>query len=276
MTRIETTTGSDQPAPARDAAFQSTDVFAAVGEAPYEWRIDTDALAWGDNAAEVLKVADLRLIASGRAFAKLLDGDNVHTRFDAITRTSAADKGAGVPYQVQYGLRPKPGTDAKLWIEDVGRWFAGPDGKPRARARRRARHQRAPRPGGAARVPLALRRADRRAQPLASHRRALRHPRGGDPPARLVRVPHRRDRQSRPRQRGLRLRRRRRGDLRGGQAAARKDARRRFGSAATPATSSASSSRPARPTTSRPRPSACSPACATTWCRRRPDRSPSR
>jgi diguanylate cyclase (GGDEF)-like protein len=130
VTRIETPTGSDHPDPAREAAFQSTDVFAAVGEAPYEWRIDTDALAWGDNATEVLKVADLRLIASGRAFAKLLDGDNVHTRFDAITRASAADKGAGVPYQVQYGLRPKPGTDAKLWIEDVGRWFAGPDGKP--------------------------------------------------------------------------------------------------------------------------------------------------
>ena len=73
MTRIETPTGSDQPDPAREAAFQSTDVFAAVGEAPYEWRIDTDALAWGDNATEVLRVADLRQIASGRAFAKLLD-----------------------------------------------------------------------------------------------------------------------------------------------------------------------------------------------------------
>jgi diguanylate cyclase (GGDEF)-like protein len=123
VTRIDTTTASDVP-------FRSDDVFAAVGEAPYEWRIGSDALAWGPNAADVLKITDPNLVATGRAFAKLLDPDNVHTRFEAIMRATTADKGAGVPYQVQYGLRPRPGTDAKLWIEDVGRWFAGPDGKP--------------------------------------------------------------------------------------------------------------------------------------------------
>jgi diguanylate cyclase (GGDEF)-like protein len=122
VTQIDTT--ADHP------VFQSIEVFAAVGEVPYEWRIDSDALAWGANAAEVIKVADLQLIASGRGFAKLLDPDTVQTRFDAVMRTNAKDKGAGVPYQIQYGLRPRPGTDAKLWIEDVGRWFAGPDGKP--------------------------------------------------------------------------------------------------------------------------------------------------
>jgi len=125
VTRNETT-----PDTAREPFFRSTEVFAAVGEAPYEWIIDSDALSWGGNAAEALKVSDPQLMASGRAFAKLLDPDNVHTRFEAVMRASARDTGAGVPYQVQYGMRPKPGTDAKLWIEDVGRWFAGPDGKP--------------------------------------------------------------------------------------------------------------------------------------------------
>jgi diguanylate cyclase (GGDEF)-like protein len=128
VTQIDTT--AVHPDAARDSAFQSTEVFAAVGEAPYAWRIDSDALAWGDNAVEVLKVSDPHLIASGRAYAKLLDPDNVQSRFEAVMRTSATDKGAGVPYQIQYGLRPRPGTDAKLWIEDVGRWFAGKDGKP--------------------------------------------------------------------------------------------------------------------------------------------------
>src|SRR5262249_39197300 len=130
VTRNDTTTGPAQPIAAADVPFHSNDVFAAVGEAPYEWRLDSDALTWGANAAEVLKVSDPQLIASGRAFAKLLNPDNVHTRFDAVTRATGADKGGGVPYQVQYGLRPKPGTDAKLWIEDVGRWFAGLDGRP--------------------------------------------------------------------------------------------------------------------------------------------------
>ena len=46
---------------------------------PYEWRIDTDALTWGANAAEVLQVARSRaLIATGRAYAELLDPDNTH------------------------------------------------------------------------------------------------------------------------------------------------------------------------------------------------------
>jgi diguanylate cyclase (GGDEF)-like protein len=128
VTRIETT--ADHSDAAREPDFQSAEIFAAVGEVPYAWSIDSDALAWGANAADVLKVMDMRLIASGRAFAKLIDHDTVQSRHDAVMRTSAADKGAGVPYQVHYGLRPKPGTDAKLWIEDIGCWFAGADGKP--------------------------------------------------------------------------------------------------------------------------------------------------
>jgi len=129
VTRIDTPAGAEGNAAAEEP-FRAIDVFAAIGEAPYEWQIASDALTWGANAADVLRVADPHLIATGRAFAKLLDPDNVQTRFDAVVRSSAADNGAGVPYQVQYGLRPKPGTDAKLWIEDVGRWFAGADGKP--------------------------------------------------------------------------------------------------------------------------------------------------
>ena len=30
---------------------------------------------------------------------------------------------------LQYALQP-PGSDKSLWIEDIGRWFAGADGKP--------------------------------------------------------------------------------------------------------------------------------------------------
>ena len=80
VTRIDTPTSPDPP----DAPFRPDDVFAAVGEAPYAWQLDSDALAWGPNAVDVLKLSDPQLIASGRAFAKLLDPDNVHTRFEAI------------------------------------------------------------------------------------------------------------------------------------------------------------------------------------------------
>jgi len=128
VTQIETSAVPHPFNTREEPAFP--DVFAAVGEVPYEWRIASDALAWGANAAQVLKVADAALIANGRAFAKLLDADNPQTRFDAVVGSSAIDKGDGVAYQVQYRLRPAPGSDAKLWIEDVGRWFAGSDGKP--------------------------------------------------------------------------------------------------------------------------------------------------
>jgi len=39
------------------------------------------------------------------------------------------DDGAGVAYQIEYALRTTDGGD-NIWIEDTGRWFAGPDGLP--------------------------------------------------------------------------------------------------------------------------------------------------
>src|SRR4029450_8914298 len=39
------------------------------------------------------------------------------------------DEGSGVAYQVQYALRTG-GGESKLWIEDIGRWFADGRGAP--------------------------------------------------------------------------------------------------------------------------------------------------
>ena len=102
---------------------------ASIGETPYEWSIDSDVLAWGANATDVLMVGSLAAISSGRNYAKLLAADAATSRFDAVMKSPARDEGAGVPYQVQYALHPA-GADKALWIEDIGRWFAGADGKP--------------------------------------------------------------------------------------------------------------------------------------------------
>ena len=80
-----------------------------------------------------------RAIATGRGYAGLLDPKNTSTRYDAVMQTGGRDVGAGVPYQTEYCLLTGPDGATRLWIEDIGRWFAGPDGKPGARARRRAR-----------------------------------------------------------------------------------------------------------------------------------------
>jgi diguanylate cyclase (GGDEF)-like protein len=104
-------------------------IMASVGETPYQWSIESDVLVWGANAAQVLKVSDPAAISSGRGYAKLMAADSATSRFDAVMKSAARDDGSGVPYQVQYALNPRSG-DKALWIEDIGRWFAGTNGRP--------------------------------------------------------------------------------------------------------------------------------------------------
>ena len=91
-----------ESAPALDVG----EIVTSIGEAPYVWRIDTDALTWSRNAAEILAAGDAARIASGRAYAGLMAPDNTQSRFDAVMKSTARDDGSGVPYQVQYCLRP--------------------------------------------------------------------------------------------------------------------------------------------------------------------------
>jgi diguanylate cyclase (GGDEF)-like protein len=110
------------------SGLDASGIVASVGEAPYEWLIDTDVLKWGENAASVLNVADPGTIATGRGFARLLDPNTPLSRYDAIMQRGESDPGDGVLYHVEYCLKPDGQTP--LWIEDSGRWFAGPNGKP--------------------------------------------------------------------------------------------------------------------------------------------------
>jgi diguanylate cyclase (GGDEF)-like protein len=123
----------DARLPAPGAPHRAADpngILASIGLVPYDWRIDTDALSWGMNAAEVLQVADVARIASGRGYAGFLDPKNTSTRYDAVMDGGGRDIGAGVPYQTEYCLMTGPNGATPLWVEDNGRWFAGPDGRP--------------------------------------------------------------------------------------------------------------------------------------------------
>ena len=106
-------------------------ILTAVGEVIYEWSIEDDVIRWSSNALEILKVGLLSRIGSGRAFAALLDPANLTSRHDAVLNSTGADGGTGVSYQVQYALLPDgPGEGPRLWIEDIGRWYAGESGRP--------------------------------------------------------------------------------------------------------------------------------------------------
>lgn len=104
-------------------------VVNSVGEAAYEWRIDSDSLRWSSNAPNVLGLRDPHLIATGRAYAALLDAANVETPASAVTQSQETDVGAGVPYRIRYCLSAAS-RSPRHWLEDSGRWFAGPEGRP--------------------------------------------------------------------------------------------------------------------------------------------------
>ncbi len=118
MTRIE------RAAEVPDAAA----ILSSIGEVAYEWRLDTDALHWSGNAPALLGVT-IGDIASGRSFAQMVDAKDGQSRHDAIHQAAQSDTGGGVAYQLQYAFRRDPAAQP-IWLEDTGRWFAGPDGKP--------------------------------------------------------------------------------------------------------------------------------------------------
>lgn len=115
-------------------AEAGNEILSAVSEVVYEWTVSDDAIRWGANLAAVLGVTSPEALSTGRAYAAFLDPGNLTSRHDAIFNGVAQDRGEGVPYEVQYALALPGSGRIGLIVDDVGRWYAGPDGKP-ARAR---------------------------------------------------------------------------------------------------------------------------------------------
>ncbi len=100
------------------------------GLAAYHWDIARDAISWSPRAAEVLG-CDPAAVDTGRHFAALLDPENLTSRYDTVMRGGLADAGSGVAFRIEYCFMPAGRTGRQsLWLEDLGRWHAGPDGRP--------------------------------------------------------------------------------------------------------------------------------------------------
>lgn len=106
-------------------------ILPSIGEVVYEWDIATDRLIWGPNLAETLGEVAQGELGMGAAFGERVSPESVATRYGAVMQSSGTDQGDGVPYQIVYGLtRPREmGPGPVVWVEDTGRWFAGPDGR---------------------------------------------------------------------------------------------------------------------------------------------------
>jgi diguanylate cyclase (GGDEF)-like protein len=97
--------------------------------AAYCWTLADDKIVWSPNCTQVLE-ARPEAVHSGRRYASHIDPSSGTSRYDAVM-AGGTDAGAGVAFQVEYLFRPgglsKPQA---MWVEDTGRWFAGPDGRP--------------------------------------------------------------------------------------------------------------------------------------------------
>lgn len=133
----EMTEGSGPAADAPDQIPDATDpglvtkALMAAGKAAYRWSIRDDTITWSANVAEVLAGVDSELIGTGRGFASLLDPGNLASRYETVLMSGKRDYGSGVPFQIEYRFRPRGRASPEvIWIEDTGRWFAGPKGRP--------------------------------------------------------------------------------------------------------------------------------------------------
>jgi diguanylate cyclase (GGDEF)-like protein len=96
----------------------------------YHWSIASDAISWSANVEQVLG-CKIENLSTGRRFANLLDSNNFTSRYDTVMRGKDKDMGTGVPFEIEYQLKPKGRqADTSAWIEDVGRWYADENGSP--------------------------------------------------------------------------------------------------------------------------------------------------
>ncbi|WP_339029672.1 bifunctional diguanylate cyclase/phosphodiesterase [Bradyrhizobium symbiodeficiens] len=107
---------------------QASDILAALGQAVFAWDIGSDAIVWGDQVASVFPGIPAERLATGAEFAKLIEPAQT-LRTAALAQTSAVHGADGTPYRVEYGVRMSA-SDPVVWVEETGRWFAGPDGRP--------------------------------------------------------------------------------------------------------------------------------------------------
>lgn len=120
--------GAKKAAPKNAGAMN---ILTSIGEVMYDWSLSDDAIRWGGNAHDVLKIESIEAISTGKKFGALLSADNLSTPQDSVVNATSKDMGVGVPYQIEYEMMPTgPDGDQRLWVEDTGRWFAGDNGCP--------------------------------------------------------------------------------------------------------------------------------------------------
>lgn len=109
--------------------IDTPDILKSIDAAVYHWDIATDRLEWSPAPPRSLEV--LGTLATGAEWEAIIDREAMMTRGTSISGSTAKDHGQGVPYEIEYAVRVPSGESFRLvWLEDVGVWNAGPEGRP--------------------------------------------------------------------------------------------------------------------------------------------------
>lgn len=107
-------------------------ILTSIGEAAYLWDIETDRICWSESGPALLQVSGHEVISTGSKIGRLFKKKFPNSLHRTIMNSTEVDNGDGVAYETEYPLMPNGRSDSKmLWLSDTGRWFAGPDGKPK-------------------------------------------------------------------------------------------------------------------------------------------------
>lgn len=107
---------------------QTSLILASLGQAAFVWDIATDAIIWSDHAASVFTDIPPGQLSRGAEFAKLIEPEQ-SIRANILLQSPAVHGADGTPYRIEYGVRISSAAPL-IQIEETGRWFAGPDGRP--------------------------------------------------------------------------------------------------------------------------------------------------
>lgn len=87
----------------------------------YTWDLESDCIDWSDNASDILNVP-IDAIATGRSYAKLIDGNSGKTPADLVQHVDAQDGGDGIPFSTDYSFNTNRSAQP-IRLQDVGRWY---------------------------------------------------------------------------------------------------------------------------------------------------------
>ena len=115
----------------------SSETNAAAHDVAYVWDMVSDAIVWENDkiAAGVLGLTDTPPPTTGADLKALISAEHISRHELGTSRSREADLGSGVTYRLDYTIKPFGLRTARaVYVEDSGRWWAGPNGRP-ARAR---------------------------------------------------------------------------------------------------------------------------------------------